>query len=346
MSSNVLNSRSRRKFLGRMAIGGLTGCLGFRPDVAMAEPPPETTSITIVQDPNFPVLCYGPQYVATELLKMEGFVEINYVPYIEEVGALDARVLAADSASITTAWVPDIISSADDGGPVVALAGMHTGCTEIFAHQGIRSIRDLKGRKFALSTPAGSAEHGWLSLLFTYIGLDPDRDIEWVIVPYEEYGDRLESGEVDAVMLWPPDAQVFRNRKIGHVILDTGTDKPWKDYYCCVIAGNSEFVKSYPVATKRAVRAILKATDLCAADPENAARMVITNGFPTEYDTALQVFSEIPYALWRDLDPEDTFRFYALRMHQLGLIRQTPETLIENNTDWRFIEELKKELKA
>ncbi len=37
-----------------------------------------------------------------------------------------------------------------------------------------------------------------------------------------------------------------------------------------------EFVQKYPVATKRAVRAILKAADLCAQAPERAARTLST----------------------------------------------------------------------
>ena len=27
---------------------------------------------------------------------------------------------------------------------------------------------------------------------------------------------------------------------------------------------------------------------------------------------------EIPYGKWRDYDPEDTLRFYALRLHEAG----------------------------
>ena len=345
MNTDLLSNWSRREFLGRMTTAGAAGILAFKPGIAVAEPPPETTSIRIVYDPTFPVLCFGPQYVATEMLKMEGFTDIEYSPYEEEDTALDASVVSAGRADISAAWVADTILAADSGGPVVALSGMHIGCTEIFGQKDIHSITDLKGKKIALLTP-GSPEQAWLSILFTYIGLDPIKDIDWVVLPYEEWGERFSAGEVDALVLWPPDAQLYRNQKIGNVILDTGADKPWKDYYCCIIAGNQTFVDKHPIATKRAIRAMLKATDLCALEPELAAKTVIDNGFPTEYETALQVFSEIPYALWRDLDPEDTFRFYALRMHQLGLIEQTPEALIASNTDWRFLEELKQQLKA
>jgi NitT/TauT family transport system substrate-binding protein len=39
-------------------------------------------------------------------------------------------------------------------------------------------------------------------------------------------------------------------------------------------------------------------------------------------------------------------RFFALRLHELGMIKSSPKTIVENGTDWRFFEELKRELKA
>ena len=344
MDSSCYKPWSRRKFLGQLTAAGAAGVTGLVPGVAAADPPPETTSISIVYDPEIPILCYGPQYVATELLRLEGFTNISYSPFM---GASidDAQVVGAGKADITAAWVGDLIINAESGKPVVGLSGMHIGCTEVFAHAGIHSFRDLKGKKIALFSDV-SAEKNWFSIMFSYIGLDPEQDIEWVIRPYEQWGELLAAGEVDAVMLWPPDSQRFREQGIGHVILNTTTDRPWRDYFCCVIIGNSNFVKQNPVATKRALRAMLKATDLCALQPELAARSVIANGFPTEYERALQVFREIPYSPWREFDPEDTLRFYALRMHKLGLIARAPNSLVAQVSDWRFLNELKRELKA
>lgn len=344
MNSRPLPPWTRRRFLGRAGVVGAAGLLGLRPEVAAAEPPPETTSIRIVYDPEIPILCYGPQYVATGLLRGEGFTDISYTPYLGD-GLNDAGVVGIGNADISASWVGDLVTVANSGGPVVGLSGMHIGCTEVFANEKIQSFHDLKGKKVALFAE-NTAEKVWFSIMFAHIGLDPQQDIEWAIHPYAEWGDLLTTGKVDAVMLWPPDAQVFRERKIGHVILNTTTDKPWKDYFCCVITGNREYVQKHPIATKRALRAMLKATDLCALEPELAARAVVANGFPTQYERALQVFREIPYAQWREYDPEDSLRFYALRMHKLGLIDRSPEELITGMSDWRFLNQLKKELKA
>jgi NitT/TauT family transport system substrate-binding protein len=103
-------------------------------------------------------------------------------------------------------------------------------------------------------------------------------------------------------------------------------------------------VRTHPVATKRALRAIMKATHFCAVEPERAARMVADKGY--RYDYSLQTMKEIAYARWRDYDAEDTVRFYALRLHESRMIKSTPSKIIAQGTDWRFFNELKRELKV
>ena len=125
-------------------------------------------------------------------------------------------------------------------------------------------------------------------------------------------------GKVDAFLGFPPEPQELRARKIGHVIINTTTDKPWSQYFCCMVVGNAEFVRDHPVATKRVLRAILKATDICAAEPERAAQQLVDRGFTERYDYALETVTELPYAQWRELDPEDSLRFFGLRLHEVG----------------------------
>ena len=137
-----------------------------------------------------------------------------------------------------------------------------------------------------------------------------------------------------------------RARQIGHVIVNTAVDRPWSQYFCCMLASNRDYVRKYPVATKRVLRAVLKAADLCASEPDRVARQIVTGGFAETYDYALQTVSEIPYEKWRDYDPEDTMRFYALRLHESGLIKSSPNKIIADGTDWRFLNELKRELKT
>jgi NitT/TauT family transport system substrate-binding protein len=113
-----------------------------------------------------------------------------------------------------------------------------------------------------------------------------------------------------------------------------------------MVGAHRDFVRQHPVATKRALRAILKAADICATEPERAAGFIASRGYTGARAYAAQALREIPYARWREYDPEDTVRFYALRLHEVGMLKSSPQKLIAQGTDWRFFNELKKELKG
>jgi NitT/TauT family transport system substrate-binding protein len=112
------------------------------------------------------------------------------------------------------------------------------------------------------------------------------------------------------------------------------------------VAAHRDFVRKHPVATKRAVRAIVKAADVCALEPERTARFLVDKGYAERYDYALQALRDVPYAKWREYNPEDAVRFYSLRLHEAGLIKSSPQKILTQGTDWRFFNELKKELKG
>jgi NitT/TauT family transport system substrate-binding protein len=94
------------------------------------------------------------------------------------------------------------------------------------------------------------------------------------------------------------------------------------------------------------LRAVLKAVDLCVSDPQVAAKRSADKGFASSYDYGLRTLSAARYDVWREFDPEDTLRFYALRMHELGMIESSPQEIIANGTDFRLLNELKRELKG
>jgi NitT/TauT family transport system substrate-binding protein len=73
---------------------------------------------------------------------------------------------------------------------------------------------------------------------------------------------------------------------------------------------------------------------------------MVERGVADRYDYALQTLTEVPYGEGRDFDPEDALRFYALRLHEAGSIKSSPQTIITEGTDWRFLNELKRELKT
>jgi NitT/TauT family transport system substrate-binding protein len=105
-------------------------------------------------------------------------------------------------------------------------------------------------------------------------------------------------------------------------------------------------VRRNPVATKRALRALLKATDLCANEPLRSAQYLVDKGYTDNREYALQTLTDVPYGKWREYNPEDSVRFFGLRLHEVGMVKSTPQNLITQGTDWRFLNELKRELKV
>src|SRR5436190_22958486 len=101
----------------------------------------------------------------------------------------------------------------------------------------------------------------------------------------------LAGGKIDAYLGFPPEPQALRAKGIGRVVVNSAVDRPWSQYFCCMLVGNREFVRKHPVATKRALRAILKAADLCAAEPERAAQVLVDQGVSKHYDYAASVDS-------------------------------------------------------
>jgi NitT/TauT family transport system substrate-binding protein len=108
----------------------------------------------------------------------------------------------------------------------------------------------------------------------------------------------------------------------------------------------TDFVRKYPVATKRVMRAILKAADICGTEPERVAQLLVDRGYTQRLDYALQAPNELPSKVWREYDPEDTVRWYALRLNEAGFTKSVPQKVISEHTDWRFLNELRRELKA
>jgi NitT/TauT family transport system substrate-binding protein len=167
-----------------------------------------------------------------------------------------------------------------------------------------------------------------------------------VVNPHNTLLERFAAGKIDAFLAFPPEPQELRARKMGRVILNTATDTPWSHYFCCMPFSRRQFVRDHPIATKRYLRAILKAADICATQPESAARRLVDAGLAQRYDFALETLRELPYDRWREFDPEDSLGFFALRLHEVGMIKSSPNALIAEGTDWRFLNELKRELKG
>jgi NitT/TauT family transport system substrate-binding protein len=330
----IQNRRRVLAGLSAMAAGAVIPKAG-------AEPALETITIRLPKWEGG-AYCWAGEYMAGELLRAEGFTDVRY---LQGDPSVDHSVwIANGETDFSVNYPPLHISSIDAGVPIKVLSGLHSGCLELIANDSIHSIADLRGKRLGVNM-LGSSSHTLLTLMAAYVGLDPVNDIQWVVQEGSQ-AKLFTEGKIDAFLGAPPRAQELRNKKIGHVILNTTTDRPWSQYFCCMVSATAEYVDKYPVATKRALRAILQAADLCAREAERMARQMVDLGFVPSYDYALQTLQDIRYDRWRDFDPEDSLLFYALRMQETGIIKTSPQEIIAKGTDWRFLNEIKRELKT
>jgi len=350
MSARYFDGLSRREFISKSVAAGTALYLGLGNDLGLAtvEPPPETTTVRFqkILSP-----CWVPQLVAEPLLREEGFTDIQYIKH-EKISQGEEDILAG-KVDFTADFTAQSLMKFDPGSPIDFISGLHVGCWSLIGSDRIKSVRDLKGKKvWALgqrttSTYAVKAiPNVFFKALIGYVGLDPDNDVEYVVVPKDEAIELFKRGKIDAFLSFPPGPQQLRAAGIGHTLVDTNVDRPWSQYYCCMILGRRDFIRNNPIATRKVIRSILKANDLVSQDPEMAAQLLVDRKLRKVDDQEFmaQSLREIPYDKWRNYSPEDTIRFWALRLKELGLIKYSPQDYIDRNTDWSHIASLKKEM--
>jgi NitT/TauT family transport system substrate-binding protein len=320
------------------ASSAILGSVATRLRAEGPNPPPETTTIRLAKSP---AICIAPQYVVSDLLNAEGFTNVVYVQ--SDAGVEQTKAVANRDLDFTLHFSGPLLLEIDRGASVTVLAGVHVGCFELFAKEGIRSVADLKGRTVG-QQGLGSSPHVFISAMASLVGLDPAKDIEWVTSAKVKPIELFAEGKIDAFLGFPPEPQRLRAQNIGHVIVNSAQDRPWSQYYCCMLAGNREFVRKNPIATKRVVRAMLRATDLCVSAPALVAQRMVDGGFTPRHDYAAQTLADVPYNRWREFDPEDTIRFYALRLREARMLKSNPAKIIADAADWRFLNEVRREL--
>jgi NitT/TauT family transport system substrate-binding protein len=302
-------------------------------------PPPETTTVRIAN----PAACDPGLMLAGDYLREEGFTDVRYVAtsFIERGWVLNHE------ADVAPGHPEMIVASLDAGVPFVMLAGLHSGCLEVWVGPGIQTIGQLRGRKIAVRRTDTSDEYyAFFATLLGYVGIDPLKDVEFIAAGT---GAGMISafieGRADAVLAAATNGPLFRRlpKLPGQRILATMTDKPWSQYLCCTLMADRDWARQNPIATKRVTRAVLRATDAAAKDPARAAHDAAAALGVADESLVRETMAMCTYN-WRELDPEETLRFFALRLADAKLITTTPQQLIAQGTDLAYMRQLRKEL--
>jgi NitT/TauT family transport system substrate-binding protein len=331
---------------GAVLVGGgaLAACAptsGAGAGPAKELPPPETKSVRIVK----PVSCDPGMWLAKDYLVAEGFTDISFVP----TGFTSRDWITNRLADVSLAHPEFAVVTIDAGLPLVVLTGLHSGCLELWVGAGIADFRDLRGKRIAVRAKDISDQfYAFFATLLGYVGIDPLKDVQFIEGgDYQGMVDVFTGGRADAFLAGGSQGPLLKRlpQRPGHVILESMTDKPWSQYFCCSLVANRDWARQNPVATKRVTRALLNATDAAAKDMPRAAHDAAASGIGDDESIVAETMAMCTYN-WRDVEPEETLRFFGLRLAQANLIKRTPDQLIALGTDFTYMRQLRTELKS
>ena len=350
--SNSWNRTLTRQLSRRAAIRGLglaglglgaatvLGCGGGSEDKPKVEPPPEVTALRM---PLSTPLCETAMFLAEKYLAEEGFTEVKFIPY--QAPTVPWMLVSSGEADFGVDNL-SLLLRADVGEPLTFLAGFHTGCGAWVGNDSIKSAADFKGRTIGVGGTDPLVNFDYLATLMflANAGLNPARDVTFVTRPgpLAQLTPPFDEGKFDGFWAGLPVLYQARAAKLGHEISNMMMDKPWSENYCCGVGANRNFVQKNPVATKRALRALMKASDEAESQPTAAARYVVDKGYRPNYDDVVQSFKEMGHNRWREMDHAASARFWLRSLQAAGLLKGAPEKVISDGVNLSFINELRK----
>src|SRR6266571_42321 len=185
-------------------------------------------------------------------------------------------VLALGGFDVTHHLVMYFLKPIEQGLDVKFTGGIHRGCLRVQAATkgNIRSIKDLRGKRVGVPG-MGTPPFIFANRVLGANGIDPSKEITWLVFPAGELGLALDKGEVDAVADSEPIGSMLIAQGKVRNVADQAADAPYRDEYCCAVLVNGRFLARNPKAAAAATRALLKAAKWVEANPKAAARLSV-----------------------------------------------------------------------
>jgi NitT/TauT family transport system substrate-binding protein len=300
-------------------------------------PAPETTTFRIACAP-----CDAPIMAAERYLREEGFTNI------EITDAATGPGLASGRLEMGIMFPPTLANTLQQQQRVVGLAGLHPGCSEIWAQPGIASVKDLRGRTIgARSKVLGDLAYSYMTVVLKHAGVNPG-EVNFVVQPDADLVRLYLEGHNDAVFVPTVPAAALRANPAnkGHIVHSQIMHNPWFGLDCCLLVTRPDWYRANPVAAKRAVRAIFRAADSQPAHRVEAVKLVTDRGLfggARNFDNVLEAANMVP-ANWRELDAERSVRFFGQLLAEVGLLQISVDEMVKA-LDLRILRELRTELK-
>ncbi|HMJ65275.1 MAG TPA: ABC transporter substrate-binding protein [Candidatus Binatia bacterium] len=218
--------------------------------------------------------CEAPIFTAVEkgFFKEEGLdvslVKCEWANYKD--------VLALGGYDVTHHLVMYFLKPIEQGLDVKFTGGIHRGCLRVqaAAKGNIRTIKDLRGKRIGVPG-MGTPPFIFANRVLGANGIDPSKEITWLVFPAGELGLALDKGEVDAVADSEPIGSLLVAQGKVRNIADQAADPPYSSEYCCAVLVNGKFLARNPKATAAATRALLKAAKWVETNPAAAAKLSV-----------------------------------------------------------------------
>src|SRR5438876_3548455 len=185
-------------------------------------------------------------------------------------------VLALGGFDVTHHLVMYFLKPIEQGLDVKFTAGIHRGCLRVQAGTSgnIRTVKDLRGKRIGVPG-MGTPPCIFANRVLGANGLNPSKEVTWLVFPAGELGLALDKGEVDAVADSEPIGSMLLAQGKARNIADQAVDMPYANEYCCAVLVNGKFLARNPKASAAATRALLKAAKWVEANPKAAAKLSV-----------------------------------------------------------------------
>ena len=185
-------------------------------------------------------------------------------------------VLALGGYDVTHHLVMYFLKPIEQGLDVKFTGGIHRGCLRVqaAANGGIRTVKDLRGKRIGVPG-MGTPPFIFANRVLGANGIDPGKEITWLVFPAGELGLALDKGEVDAVADSEPIGSMLVAQGKVRNVADQAADVPYRDEYCCAVLVNGKFLARNPKASAAATRALLKAAKWVETNPVAAAKLSV-----------------------------------------------------------------------
>jgi NitT/TauT family transport system substrate-binding protein len=297
----------------------LAGCKQETKTTAATNAAADTNAPVKIRVGYIGLTCEAPIFMAVEkgFFKEEGLdvtlVKCEWANYKD--------VMALGGFDVTQHLLMYFLKPIEQGLDIKFTGGIHRGCLRVQAplNGKIKSVEDLRGKRIGIPG-MGTPPFIFAARALNAHGIDPSKEITWVVYPAGELGLALDKGNVDAVADSEPIGSMLVAQGKVQNVADQAQDAPYKDEYCCEVIVNGKFLAANPKAAAAATRALLKSAKWVEANPAAAAKLSVEKKYlasnPELNAVAISHLSYIPSVS----QAEASVKSAAIEMKQAGML--------------------------